>query len=404
MNPTYRQLVVIMDGDFTWTNGVPSSIRNYYAIFGRRYTEVFQRVRILCRVHEVEEPTALPIGGPGVEVTALPPLHGPIDLIKYGINVLATLFKIPRDAAVILRVPGIYPMVAWPILMLRRIPYGVEVMADAAAQFAPGAYRKSFRRFYRFIWVQSLKYQCRFAEASSYVTARSLQDSYPPGGGRPTFSYTTLDLPERNLVPEPRDVASFRKSQLTLINVAMMQKHLKGQDIIIQAVAKLKNRGISAQLWLVGDGDTRKVFEELVRQLDISDEVRFIGRVRAGSEIFALLDQADIFVLPSRQEGLPRVVIEAMARALPCFASDLPGNRELLEDKFRLPIEDPDAWAERLASAISRPEILADASAINRSIARRYIVTNMQPIRNSFYKTLAEASHKEPRSNAGLRV
>jgi len=274
--------------------------------------------------------------------------------------------------------------------MLRRIPYGVEVMADAAAQFAPGAYRGPLRRIYKYIWVKTLKCQCRFAKAASYVTSRSLQELYPPTPACPTFSYTTLDLPEQCIVPASRPVERFLKPQLTLINVAMMQRHLKGQDIIITAVAKLKRVGISTQLWLVGDGDTREIFEELAAHLGVSDNVKFVGRVTAGAQIFDLLDQADIFVLPSRQEGLPRVVIEAMARALPCFASDLPGNRELLDDEFRLPIEDPDAWATRLADAISQPEILAQASDHNRNAAKRYTLSNVQPIRIAFYRTLAQ--------------
>lgn len=390
MKKSARELFVIMDGDFTRTNGVPSSIRNYYECFGRRYTKVFDAVHILCRVHDVEERTALPIGGPGVDVIALPALHGPLDLVKYGLKVLATIWDIPRHATVILRVPGIYPMIAWPLLMLRRVSYGVEVMADAAAQFAPGAYRKPFRRFYGFIWTQTLKYHCRFAIASSYVTARSLQELYPPSPGRPTFSYTTLDLPQEDLVLVPRSLESFVKPQLKLINVAMMQKHLKGQDIIIKAVAELRRQGVLTKLLLVGDGDTRKDFEHLAAELGVSDDVKFVGKVRAGGEVFALLDLADIFVLPSRQEGLPRVVIEAMARALPCFVSDLPGNRELLEEEFRLPLEDSSAWAQRLASAILHPELLAAASAINRSMAERYVVTSMQPIRNEFYRTLAD--------------
>src|SRR5207244_4508989 len=82
-------------------------------------------------------------------------------------------------------------------------------------------------------------------------------------------------------------------------------------------------------------------------------------KVQAGAEVFALLDQADIFVLPSRQEGLPRVVIEAMARGLPCFASALPGNYELLESRFLVGLDDVQDWTQKLRDAIDRPALLA---------------------------------------------
>ena len=171
-----------------------------------------------------------------------------------------------------------------------------------------------------------------------------------------------------------------------------MQKHLKGQDLIIRAVSRLVLSGIRLRLWLVGDGDTRSEFESLAADLGVSENVKFLGRVQAGAEVFALLDQADIFVLPSRQEGLPRVVIEAMARSLPCFASALPGNRELLDQQFLVALDDEQDWVRKLGDAIGKPQFLAQASQDNLSAARRFTVGRIQPIRNQFYETLSSRS------------
>jgi glycosyltransferase involved in cell wall biosynthesis len=387
-----RVLYLVMDGDFARRRGVPSSNRNHFAIFGSRYTEVFDQVHIMCRVHDVEDDKTLPVGGQGVDVIALPPVHGWRDLLRYGPDIVRAFLNIPRDAVVLLRVPGIYPILAWLILLMRRQPYGVEAMADADAQFTPGAYQRRLRSFYRVVWTRMMKLQCRHAAASSYVTTNALQAQFPPGAGRPSFSYTTLDLPERSLVRRSRPRASFEKPELILINVAMMQKHLKGQDLIIRAVAELVQSGLRLKLWLVGDGDTRSEFERLAADLGVSENVKFLGRVQAGAEVFALLDQADIFVLPSRQEGLPRVVIEAMARSLPCFASALPGNHELLDPQFLVRLDDEQDWALKLRDAIGKPEFLAQASQANLAAARRFTVGRIQPIRNRFYETLSSCS------------
>jgi glycosyltransferase involved in cell wall biosynthesis len=387
-----RVLYLVMDGDFARNQGVPSSNRNHFAIFGGRYTEVFDQVYIMCRVHDVEDDKTLPVGGQGVDVIALPPIHGWRDLLRYGLDIVKAFVRIPRDAVVLLRVPGIYPILAWLILAMRRQPYGVEAMADADAQFTPGAYQKRLRSVYRVIWTRMMKLQCRHAAASSYVTTNALQSQFPPGAGRPSFSYTTLDLPEQALVRRPRSRASFEKQELILINVAMMQKHLKGQDLIIRAVARLVRSGIRPKLWLVGDGDTRGEFEGLAAELGVLENVKFLGRVQAGAEVFALLDQADIFVLPSRQEGLPRVVIEAMARALPCFASALPGNHELLDPQFLVRQDDVQDWVLKLGDTLRRPELLARASQVNLAAARRFTVGKIQPIRNRFYETLSSCS------------
>lgn len=385
-------LYLIMDGDFARNAGVPSSNRNHYAIFGNRYTAVFGDVRIMCRVHEVEDKNTLPVGGPGVDVIALPPVHGWRGLLRHAPRMLLEFFRIPWDAVIILRVPGIYPMFAWFVIMLRRLPYGVEAMADADAQFAPGAYRKLLRPFYRVVWSSVMKLQCRFASACSYVTKAALQKQFPPGPGVPSFNYTTLDLPNASVVSACRSAESFRKDELTLINVAMMQKHLKGQDLIIKAAAKLVRAGHRLRLRLVGDGDTRAEFESLAAELNVRERVEFLGKVQAGAEVFALLDQADIFVLPSRQEGLPRVVIEAMARGLPCFASELPGNYELLEPEFLVPQDDVDGWVQRLSAILRDPERLAQASRINKQTAEGFTVDRVQPVREQFYRTLAALS------------
>jgi glycosyltransferase involved in cell wall biosynthesis len=390
--PNDRVLYLVMDGDFARKRGVASSNRNHFAIFGRRYTEVFEQVYIMCRVHDVEDERTLPVGGQGVDVIALPPVHGWRDLMRHGPDIVKAFCNIPRDAVVLLRVPGIYPILAWLMLAMRRQPYGVEAMADADAQFTPGAYQKRFRGFYRMVWTRMMKLQCRHAAASSYVTTNALQSQFPPRAGRPSFSYTTLDLPEQSLVRCSRPPASFQKPEIILINVAMMQKHLKGQDLIIRAVARLAQSGVRLKLWLVGDGDTRGEFERLAAELGVSDNVKFLGRVQAGAEVFALLDQADIFVLPSRQEGLPRVVIEAMARSLPCFASALPGNRELLDREFLVALDDEADWVLKLHDAIGKPEFLARASQANLAAARRFTVGRIQPIRNRFYETLSSFS------------
>ena len=65
----------------------------------------------------------------------------------------------------------------------------------------------------------------------------------------------------------------------------------------------------------------------------LRDRVRFRGQLTTPVDVRAELDRADLFVLPSRQEGLPRAMIEAMARALPCIGSSVGGIPELLQPK-----------------------------------------------------------------------
>jgi glycosyltransferase involved in cell wall biosynthesis len=88
--------------------------------------------------------------------------------------------------------------------------------------------------------------------------------------------------------------------------------------------------------------------------------------------VHAELDQADLFVLPSRQEGLSRATIEAMARALPCICSTVGGTPELLPPEDMVPCNDVDALAHKIRDVATNPERMAHMSARNLEKAKGY--------------------------------
>ena len=126
---------------------------------------------------------------------------------------------------------------------------------------------------------------------------------------------------------------------------------IKGHDVLLPALAKLKEKGSRCVMLLVGDGPDRAAIEAQARDLRLGPEsVRFLG-LRA--DIADLLSASDFFVLPSRTEGLPLSVLEAMACRLPVVATPVGGIPELCTDGehgFLTPVEDVDA----LAAAMDR--------------------------------------------------
>ncbi|MCH8686354.1 glycosyltransferase [Pedomonas mirosovicensis] len=103
----------------------------------------------------------------------------------------------------------------------------------------------------------------------------------------------------------------------------------KGFDLLLDAFDQLRRRR-SARLLLLGEGPQRPLLEEKVRQLGLEDLVSLPGITR---NPFAALSHADLFVLPSRWEGLPATLIEALACGCPVVAADCPGGvREVLQD------------------------------------------------------------------------
>lgn len=97
----------------------------------------------------------------------------------------------------------------------------------------------------------------------------------------------------------------------------------KGFDLVIQAFASLSMACPEWDLWIVGIGPRQGDLEEAARQCGVLERTSFLPPVH---RVEQYLSEADVFVLPSRFEGYPRVLAEAMMAGLPCIASDCPGG------------------------------------------------------------------------------
>lgn len=105
---------------------------------------------------------------------------------------------------------------------------------------------------------------------------------------------------------------------LRMVQVGRLNHTVKGQDIIIRALTEVDDAAID----FIGDGPSRAELEQLARQLNVADRVRFLGS-RTQAEVFSLLPQYDLLLQPSRIEGFGLTVAEAMAARVPVAVSDL---------------------------------------------------------------------------------
>lgn len=133
----------------------------------------------------------------------------------------------------------------------------------------------------------------------------------------------------------------------------------KGLDTLLRGFARLVGRDDvgPVRLDIVGDGPLRGELVELSRRLGVADEVRLPG---ASDDVVGLLASSDLFVLPSRAEGLSNALLEAMASGLPCIVSDVPGNVDLITDRHNgllFAVDDPLALADALATALEDPAL-----------------------------------------------
>lgn len=371
--------------------------------FWERYLEVFDRVRIVARVQAVDTPPSgwRRANGEGVQVAPLPYYVGPWQyLLRARRFRQAVSQAVGSRDAVILRVASQVATALIPTLQGRRQPYGVEVVADPYDVFAPGSVRHPLRVYCRWSWPRSLRKQCVQACGCAYVTEQALQRRYPPNPGAWVTHYSSVELPSSAFVASPRlgarGIDLKGRPPFRLVTVGTLAQLYKAPDVLIDAVANGVREGLDLQLVLVGDGKHRAELEQQAAARGLGSRVEFRGHLFERGEVQSELDRADLFVLPSHQEGLPRAMLEAMARALPCIGSSVGGIPELLPPQDLVPPGDVRALQAKIREVVSNPERLQTMSAYNLEKAQAYREDSLRERRVAFYRYVLQRTQHNP--------
>jgi phosphatidyl-myo-inositol dimannoside synthase len=364
--------------------------------FWTRYLSTFEQVRAVARVMDRPEPEddAIRVDGSQVEVWPLPYYVGPRQYVRARRAIAEAVRGAASDTdAVILRVPSQIGTLLAGSRDRQRLPYGLEVVGDPYDVFAPGVVRHPLRPLLRRRFVITLRRQCASAHAVSYVTQRRLQARYPARHGAFTTVYSSVDLPPAAYVPRPRRLSRLPAAP-TLVSVGSLAQLYKGIDTLIEALARLVAGGSRVRLLHLGEGRFRPHLQQLATRLGVADRVEFLGAVPSGAPVRHHLDTAHLFVLPSRAEGLPRALIEAMARGLPAIGSRAGGVPELLSAEDLVEPDDPIGLAAAIGQMLADPVRMTEASARNLVRARQYSAEVLSDRRTTFYERIRDVTER----------
>jgi glycosyltransferase involved in cell wall biosynthesis len=357
--------------------------------FWARYLPVFEKVRLVARVRDIPAAPAgqEPANGDGVEFVAVPDFTGPREFLlrRRAVRAAAAHAIGPRDA-VMLRAPALMGDCLEPALRKTGRPFGVEVVTDPYDIFSAQSVKHPLRPIFRWMFTRRLRGQCARACGAAYVTEHALQRRYPPAPDAFATHYSSIDLPATAFVAAPRTGPRHEPARLLLVGT--LARLYKAPDVLIDAVAECVRGGLAIELTIVGGGQHQRELE--ARAAGHGLNVRFTGNLGRPEQVRAELDRADLYTMPSRQEGLPRAMIEAMARALPAIGSTVGGIPELLPAEDLVPPGDAPALAAKICERLRDPDRLVNASARNLAKAREYSQDVLTPRRVALYRHVRE--------------
>ncbi len=216
-------------------------------------------------------------------------------------------------------------------------------------------------------------------------------------------------LPDPNgaAVQRVREELDCNPHGLLMLNVGRLRRQ-KGQSVLLDALPAVVLQFPDAQMLIAGDGVLRDELEAQAAALHVSQNVRFLGRRQ---DVAALMSLADLFVFPSRFEGMPNAVLEAMSHGLPVIATAVQGVDEIIRDGengILVPLEDPAALAAAILRMLSQPaERQRLGTAARQTIEGAYTVERMcrqyeQLLIRNGHSTAPSHAHGLSGSQAGL--
>lgn len=234
-----------------------------------------------------------------------------------------------------------------------------------------------------------------------YVTNNFLQKRYPSKGktvGVSDVDLTTGEKDDEILKARLARIDGMTEDQpIKLGLIGSLVVKYKGHAEILRAIKALKGK-YRFEVYFVGPGDGEWI-KSLSKELGLENECHILYRLKSGAEIFKFLDNIDIYTHPSKQEGLPRVVVEALSRACPVLASSIGGIPELVDKSCLHTPGDYKKLAEQLAIIAQNHQLLKRMAVTNFEKSKEFDVEILNERRRDFLQEF-EASIPKKESNA----
>jgi glycosyltransferase involved in cell wall biosynthesis len=328
--------------------------------------------------------------GQGLEFELMPNINAPLDLVKNYHTVNAQLKALVAEAdAVVIRAVSDLGWLTYKHAKAMNKPIAMEMCA--CAWDSTWNHGHKLGKLYASVRMARDKTIALNADYVLYVTKEFLQKRYKTNGLSMTASNVRLDVPRRKALQERlKKINEATQDDIAFIGIIGTVGHrLKGIHIALKALANIERREPGRFIFRVlGPGNPGK-YIEMANKLGLSHCVFFDGVIQTGPKVIKWLENVDIYIQPSFQEGVPRATIEAMSVACPVVASSAGGIPELISPEWLHKPGDVKGLEEKLEKMLGNHKAQKQAAMENFERSQNYASDVLVPIREVFWKGFA---------------
>lgn len=354
--------------------------------FWERYLYHFNEVNVLSRMYQLEENEKEDVNNYNISSHSDVNFHSlnfSNKIIDYLKNRKFRKIKVKKLVSshekIIVRLPSIIGIYIGLEALKQKKDLAVELVGDPweaymnigsikGKLFAPPMYLLT-------------RYLVKKAKQVLYVTEKNLQKRYPNKKSN-NINASNVNI---NINSDSPKFKRLNKKESYEIGLIGYLSEYKGIDTALYAIKELnESRNSKYYLNILGTGD-KETFYKTANDLNIKEYVN-VKSLPNGKPVFQWLDNLDIYIQPSKTEGLPRGLVEAMSLSIPAIGSNVGGIPELLNDKFIIKKGDYKNLANLIDQILNSEELYNQASLTNYEISKKYDIKVLNKKRYQFYK------------------
>lgn len=358
----------------------------------KRYADNFEMVYLISRVKQVDiehlekHDHLLPFKN--ITYYEVPFFTSIGELIRQRSLVKQVVTDAVKDCGcALVRVPSITGFMVLQKLNTA-IPYALEVVANPYEMYQGYSGKMKVQSL---LMHYLLKRYCKRAKALAFVTKYSQQQRYAVNEEKQNNTYYSSIELKKEFYSDKFLKHDFFEDETLPIKIGhvanMITGNIKGHKEVLQVVANIQQAGRKVELVFAGDGPDVELYKKEAEDMGI--KATFLGFIDK-QQLHEMLLDIDFFLFPSKSEGLPKVLIEAMSVSVPCIASNVGGIPELLPKESVFDSYDVDGMTERIKEMSSDKEMYVDNARLMYNTALEYESSVLAERRKRFYNRLKE--------------